>query len=81
MIIITIPADEYRANNNQLFEILQKRVYLGRVDSITDNEDEAVIAYSFLRTDQGVITALQEELGTLFSKARTNVFFNRQGEL
>ena len=81
MIIITLPADEYRADNKQLFEFLQKRVHGGRVDSISDNEGDAVISYSFARTDQSALTDLQNELKTLFSKARASVFFNRQGEL
>ncbi len=81
MIIITMPAAAYKTNNHQLFELLQKKIHRGRVDSITDNEDNMVISYSFAQTDPRVLTELQNNLEKLVSTARANIFFNRQGEV
>jgi hypothetical protein len=81
MIIITMPAAAYKTNNHQLFELLQKKIHRGRVDSIMDNEDNMVISYSFAQTDPRVLTELQNNLEKLVSTARANIFFNRQGEV
>ncbi len=81
MIIITMPGNEFQIHNEKLLELLTKRLPKGKIESIADNQEEAIISYSFIRFDQNAIIDLQNELRGLFKAARSNIFFNRQGEV
>ena len=80
-IIITLPADDFQKNSNKLFELLTKGVPQGRIDSVTENEDEAVISYNFIRMDLDAFLKLKDVLRESISSVKANAFYNRQGEI
>lgn len=80
-IIVTIPADEFKKNSKELFALLTKGIPQGRIDSIAENNDEAVISYNFIRMELDVFLKLQEALQKSISTAKMNAFYNRQGEI
>lgn len=81
MIILTLPAADFRNNSKIIFELLAEQIPKGKIDSITDNNDEAVISYNFIRLDQSVFLQLQDELKEKISSLKANIFYNRQGEI
>lgn len=81
MLIVTIPTSDYQPNKNSFLELLKKRIPHGRVDSITDNHNESIISYSFIRITPDAFMDLQDELKKINDSARSNIFFNRQGEI
>lgn len=81
MLIITMPTNDYHTNMNRFLELLEKRIPHGRIDSITDNHNESVISYSFIRINQDTLIEFQNDLKKFATSARSNIFFNRQGEI
>lgn len=81
VIIITLPAVDFQNNSKKLFELLGANIPQGRVDSITDSNDESVISYNFMRMNQDAFLTLQDELRKTSSSIKANVFYNRQGAI
>ena len=80
-IIITMPADEFKSDSNKIFELLTKGVPQGRIDSITENGEEAVISYNFIKMELDTFLKLQGALRDCISSVKANAFYNRQGEI
>lgn len=80
-IIITVPTEEFKANNKRMFELLKEGVPQGRIDSITENSDEAVISYNFIKMELDTFLNLQESLREYVPAVKANAFYNRQGEI
>ncbi len=80
-IIIAMPAVDFRNNSKKLFELLTNNIPQGRIDSITDSNDESVISYNFIRMNPDNFFSLQDELRKTSSSIKANVFYNRQGEI
>ncbi|MBN1842779.1 MAG: DUF4956 domain-containing protein [Deltaproteobacteria bacterium] len=81
MLIITLPAKEARIKKQKILDFLEQKLPKGRVDSITENDDESIISYSFIKLGKNTMLELQSELNKLASKAKSNLFFNRSGQL
>ncbi|MFC2172964.1 DUF4956 domain-containing protein [Acidobacteriota bacterium] len=81
MVIITLPANEYKETGAEILSFLQRKIRQGRIDSITENNDESIVSYSFKRLEQDMVIRLQEELREIAGSARSNIFFNRSSEI
>ena len=81
MLIVTLPTRDYRLKKKKLFETLQKQIACGRVDSISEDEEETVISYSFMKLQQKDMLQLQGALISVTKQVRSNLFFNRSGEI
>ena len=81
MLIITMPTNEYRGKSGEVLSFLEQKLPRGRVDSITENEEESVVSYSFIRLEQNILIDLQRELTGISDAAKSNVFFNRSSEV
>jgi hypothetical protein len=81
MLIVSLPAAVYRSKKAKLLELLEKKMPRGRIDSISENEDESIVTYSFIQLDKDTLLKLQGELKNLANQAKANVFFNRSGEI
>jgi len=81
MLIITLPEKVYRELGGCCLDLLGRKLPRGRVDSITENEEEAIISYSFLRFENTVLLETQKELKKISPSLMTNIFFNRSGEV
>lgn len=81
MLIITMPSSEYHSRRVKLLDFLDKKLPNGRIDSITENHEESIVSYSFLRLENDTLMELQRELKKISNEARSSVFFNRSGEI
>jgi len=62
-------------------DYLEKKFPRGKTESILENEDESVISYSFTHLDKKTISEVQSELKNLAEGIRSNIFFNRTGDI
>ncbi len=81
MFIITLPTTQYHEKNERILALLEQKLPRGRLDSISEREEESTISYSFLRLENKVLLELQHQLKEISSEAFSNVFFNRSGEV
>lgn len=81
MFIITLPTALYHEKNERILELLEKKLPRGRLDSISERDEESTISYSFLRLENKVLLELQHQLKEISAEATSSVFFNRSGEV
>ena len=81
MLIVTLPAQDYRAKRRELLDFLESKLPKGRLDGITENHDESVISYGFIRLEKDTLLELQGGLKKIAKTAKSNIFFNRSGEV
>ena len=81
MLIITLPAQDYQDKRRKLLDFLESKLPKGRLDGITENHNESVISYGFIRLEKDTLLELQGELKKIAETAKSNVFFNRSGEV
>lgn len=81
MLIVTVPASEDPAKRDEILRLIERTLPKGRLDSISEDRDEAVVSYSFMRLDKEALFAFQHELRAITDTAKSNVFFNRPGEV
>ena len=81
MLLITLPTDEYKNECDNILGYLEGKFPKGKTESILENEDESVISYSFTHLDKNTILEVQSELKELATGIRSNIFFNRIGDI
>jgi len=81
MIIVTLPSENYREHKSKIIDLLEKAVPKGRLDSISENEHESIVSYSFVRLNKNTLLSFQDDLTDISSQARSNVFFNNSGHV
>ena len=81
MLIVTLPSKEYSAKSSKLLNFLEEKMPRGRLDSIAENQDESSVSYSFVRLNKDALIEFQTGLREISDKAKSNVFFNRSGEV
>jgi hypothetical protein len=80
MVILALPAEAHKTRGAELLALLRDRLPNGRLDSLSEQEGETVISYSFAEIPPDALPAL-EALRQTIPGARLNVFFNRPGEI
>ena len=80
MLVITLPLATYRNVKKDLFDFLEREVPRGRVDGVTETAGEACISYGFAGLDRANLLKL-DGLKDIAAEARSNIFFNRSGEV
>jgi hypothetical protein len=81
VLLITLPTAAYKSRSTAVMDYLERTLPKGKLESILENADEAVISYSFRHLERGTLQRLQSELPSLADGLRSNVFFNRLGEV
>lgn len=81
MLIITLPTAYYRNNRENMLELVEKHLPSSRIDSISENQNESVISYSFVRLEKKSMLKLQDKLAKISNELKSNIFFNRSGEI
>jgi hypothetical protein len=80
-IIVTLPTDEYQIHCEKIFTLLTEQIPQGRIDSITENNEDSVISYNFIELEQRDFLSLQNRLKEQTASIHTNLFYNRHGEI
>ncbi len=81
MMIITLPTAHYRKNKEKLLTLMETHLPSSRIDSISESQHESVISYSFIRLDKKMMLKLQYKLTDVSNELKSNIFFNRSGEI
>lgn len=81
MLIITLPTAYYRNNRENMLELVEKHLPSSRIDSISESQNESVISYSFVRLEKKSMLKLQDKLAKISNELKSNIFFNRSGEI
>lgn len=81
MLILTVPADEYNGKAADIFSYLKKTLPAGKIESITENQGESVISYSFSTIEDDMILKIKQELSSISRQISSSFFFNRIGDI
>lgn len=81
MFIITLVPEQYHSKKVKLFEVLEEALPHGKIDSISEGNDEVVVSYSFIRLNREKLMKLQSDLKSLGKRMQSNVFFNNSGHI
>lgn len=76
VIIIEMPASIYQEKSQLIHDTLIEFITRGRLDSITENSNEAVISYNFQNIPDSILFQLKESLTGLNLDIRMNIFHN-----
>ncbi len=81
LIMVTLPTNDFKKTGEQIIAYLEKNIDKGRLDSITENDTESVVSYSFTHFKNKQLLALQNDLSNLGADVKSNIFFNRAGQI
>jgi hypothetical protein len=81
LILVTLPTTEYREMGTQIIGYLEKNLGKGRLDSITENEDESSLSYSFTHMQDKQLLDVQNGLKNMGAQIKANIFFNRASQI
>ena len=79
MLVITLPTSDYRQKAAELLELLESKLRRGRIDSISESDDQSVISYSVSGLDKDKLLDLRQQLGKIAERASVNLFFHHSG--
>ncbi len=81
MIVVSLPTSDYARKSKELLDALEAGLPKGRIDSISENEDQSVISYVFSRLDRNRLLALRRDVSKIAERASVNLFFHHSGQL
>lgn len=79
LVLATFTKDDYRKQRNDILHLLGEAVRGGRLESITTQEDEIALTYSFRRLKASDLSDLESRLGELAEPRLFTVSFDRFG--
>jgi len=80
-IVISVPANGKPADPAAMTALLRKRLPKARLESVSQNDRETVVSYTFQGITDSALAGLQAELNTAAGPSSYNVFINRPGAL
>jgi hypothetical protein len=80
-IVVSLPANGKPADPAVITALLRKRLPKARLESVSQNDRETVVSYTFQGIADSALGGLQAELNTAAGAASYNVFINRPGAL
>lgn len=81
LILVTLPTPEFKEAGPQILDYLENNLGKARLDSITENEDESVVSYTFTHLKDKQLLDVQNDLKNMGGQIRSNIFFNRSSQL
>lgn len=81
MIVVSLPTSDYARKSKELLDALEAGLPKGRIDSISENEDQSVISYVFSRLDRNRLLDLRRDVSKIAERASVNLFFHHSGQL
>ena len=76
MVVVTLSRGDYERKAAELLGVLDGNLRRGKLDSISENDDESVISYSFARLDRAALLELREKVNGVVETVSVNLFFN-----
>lgn len=81
MIVVTLPTSEYARKSKELLDVLEGGLPRGRIDSISENQDQSVVSYVFSRLDRQRLLDLRRDVSGVTEHASVNLFFHHSGQV
>ena len=81
MVILEIPSPLYHERNRELFDTLSTHIPSGRLDSVAENDGQAVISYNFQKVKQSSLLDLKALFNNHYPSATLNIFYNNNQAL
>lgn len=81
VILVSLPAEAYSEQSQSILDFLKQHLPDGHLESVIENEDESVVSFSFSQFDQPLMLEVQDGLKALSSQIKSNIFFNRSGDV
>jgi len=81
MLLVTLPTEEYKKKSATILDFLDEKLVKGKIESILENEDESVISYSFIHLEKNIVLDVQSKLKEISTSVKSNIFFNRTGDI
>ncbi|BDD85871.1 DUF4956 domain-containing protein [Desulfofustis limnaeus] len=81
VVILEIPAPLYHQRNRELFDTLSTHIPSGRLDSVAENDGQAVISYNFQKVKQSSLLDLKALVNDHYPSATLNIFYNNNQAL
>ncbi len=81
MLIVSMPSNTYKTKSRELLELLERKLPKGRIDSITENNEESILSYSFVKLEKDTMLELNDALKAVDNEVESNMYFNRSGEV
>ncbi len=78
VVIIEAPSAVYHERNRELFEALQNCIGNGRLDSVSESGDAAVISYNFQQPREKQLLELKDLVSAIDPTIKMNIFYNSQ---
>ena len=80
-IVISVPSNGKPADPAAITALLRTRLPKARLESVSQNDRETVVSYTFQGIADSALAGLQAELNTAAGPSSYNVFINRPGAL
>jgi hypothetical protein len=81
MVVVTLPSSDYAQKSKELLDLLESGLPRGRIDSISENDDQSVVSYSFTRMDKQRMLDLHRDIAKVAERASVNLFFHHSGQV
>lgn len=81
IIMITVPTNDYKNLKDKILNYLEEKLPRGKIESILENQNESVLSYSFLHLEKQMVIELQTDLKDITDSIKSNIFFNRAGDI
>lgn len=79
VVLISVPRDQYADKRASLLETLQAAAPKGRLESISQDQNEVVVTYSFRKLEAAAATALQGGIEAAVSPTLVTLSYDRGG--
>lgn len=81
ILILTLPSSEHARQAGNILNYLKLTLPAGKLESITENQQDSVISYSFTSIEDTMIMKIKEDLSSISNSISSNFFFNRIGDI
>ncbi len=76
VIILEVPVSIYRDRNPAIFQAFDDSIKRGRLDSVSENKNEASISFNFQNEQKANLLKLKQAFTAIDSEIRMSIFYN-----
>ncbi|HEA65643.1 MAG TPA: DUF4956 domain-containing protein [Desulfobacterales bacterium] len=81
VLIIKIPTEEYQNKKAGILNIIEKQLPKGRIDGISEGDNESTISCTFSKLRVKTYLEFQENIQSVANKVKLNLFYNSSGNI
>lgn len=81
VLVLEMDSAVYNQKHEQILDNLQSSIKMGRIDSVSQNNDVTIISYNFQKVEDTLIPTLKKSLLQIDDSLKFNVYFNNAGAM